>query len=357
MGIGSGGNYALAAARALLDGPLDAEAIVRKSLDIAADICVYTNRNVTDLKTPRMPSTTRHRRRRNDSMTDFSPREIVSELDRYIVGQNDAKRAVAIALRNRWRRLQLDEQTARGGAAEEHPDDRADRRRQDRDLAAAGEARRRAVPQGRGDQVHRGRLRRPRRRADRARPRRDRDRADARAQAQGRAGARPARRRGARARRAGRPGVEPGDARIASARSCAPASSTTRRSRSRCRPRRRRHADVRDSRHAGRADGRHLDRRHFRQAAAAAPRRGASRSAKSHEPADQRGIRQAARQRAAGAGIDPGGRAERHRVPRRDRQDRGARRPRRRRRLARRRAARPAAADRGHDGRRPSTAR
>ena len=40
-------------------------------------------------------------------MTDFSPREIVSELDRFIVGQNDAKRAVAIALRNRWRRLQL----------------------------------------------------------------------------------------------------------------------------------------------------------------------------------------------------------------------------------------------------------
>ena len=47
MGIGSGGNYALSAARALLDQPLDAEAIVRKSLDIAADICVYTNRNVT----------------------------------------------------------------------------------------------------------------------------------------------------------------------------------------------------------------------------------------------------------------------------------------------------------------------
>ncbi|RTL90662.1 MAG: AAA family ATPase, partial [Hyphomicrobiales bacterium] len=40
-------------------------------------------------------------------MADFSPREIVSELDRYIVGQSDAKRAVAIALRNRWRRLQL----------------------------------------------------------------------------------------------------------------------------------------------------------------------------------------------------------------------------------------------------------
>src|ERR671938_657853 len=41
-------------------------------------------------------------------MTTFSPREIVSELDRHIVGQNDAKRAVAIALRNRWRRQQLE---------------------------------------------------------------------------------------------------------------------------------------------------------------------------------------------------------------------------------------------------------
>ncbi|MCJ2027442.1 ATP-dependent protease ATPase subunit HslU [Methylobacterium sp. J-067] len=40
-------------------------------------------------------------------MTTFSPREIVSELDRFIVGQNEAKRAVAIALRNRWRRQQL----------------------------------------------------------------------------------------------------------------------------------------------------------------------------------------------------------------------------------------------------------
>ncbi|ALA17319.1 MULTISPECIES: ATP-dependent protease ATPase subunit HslU [Chelatococcus] len=41
-------------------------------------------------------------------MTNFSPREIVSELDRYIVGQKEAKRAVAIALRNRWRRQQLE---------------------------------------------------------------------------------------------------------------------------------------------------------------------------------------------------------------------------------------------------------
>ena len=46
MGIGSGGNYALAAGRALLSTDLDAEAIARRALDIAADICVYTNRNL-----------------------------------------------------------------------------------------------------------------------------------------------------------------------------------------------------------------------------------------------------------------------------------------------------------------------
>jgi len=43
-------------------------------------------------------------------MTAFSPREIVSELDRHIIGQRDAKRAVAIALRNRWRRQQLNDE-------------------------------------------------------------------------------------------------------------------------------------------------------------------------------------------------------------------------------------------------------
>lgn len=37
----------------------------------------------------------------------FSPRETVSELDKYIIGQDEAKKAVAIALRNRWRRMQL----------------------------------------------------------------------------------------------------------------------------------------------------------------------------------------------------------------------------------------------------------
>ncbi len=47
MGIGSGGNYALAAARALFDSDLDAEAIARKAMAIAAEICVYTNNNLT----------------------------------------------------------------------------------------------------------------------------------------------------------------------------------------------------------------------------------------------------------------------------------------------------------------------
>jgi ATP-dependent HslUV protease, peptidase subunit HslV len=46
MGIGSGGNYALAAARALLDTPASAEEIARKAMVIAAEICVYTNANI-----------------------------------------------------------------------------------------------------------------------------------------------------------------------------------------------------------------------------------------------------------------------------------------------------------------------
>jgi ATP-dependent HslUV protease subunit HslV len=46
MGIGSGGNYALCAARALIDTPLPAEEIARKAMAIAAEICVYTNTNV-----------------------------------------------------------------------------------------------------------------------------------------------------------------------------------------------------------------------------------------------------------------------------------------------------------------------
>ena len=46
MGIGSGGNYALAAAKALMDSPLGAEDVARKAMQIAAEICVYTNTNI-----------------------------------------------------------------------------------------------------------------------------------------------------------------------------------------------------------------------------------------------------------------------------------------------------------------------
>ena len=167
-------------------------------------------------------------------MTTFSPREIVSELDRYIVGQNDAKRAVAIALRNRWRRQQLEGAAARRGGAEEHLDDRPDGLRQDRDLAPSRQARGRALHQDRGDQIHGGRLCRPRRGADRARSRRDRHRPRE-------GGAPPP---GCRPRRisrrksvcsmpssARRPAPPPA---IRSAASCAPTNSTTRRSRSSC---------------------------------------------------------------------------------------------------------------------------
>jgi ATP-dependent HslUV protease ATP-binding subunit HslU len=44
----------------------------------------------------------------NDVMKNLTPTQTVSELDKFIIGQNDAKRAVAIALRNRWRRQQVE---------------------------------------------------------------------------------------------------------------------------------------------------------------------------------------------------------------------------------------------------------
>ena len=71
-------------------------------------------------------------------MSSMTPREIVHELDRHIIGQQDAKRAVAVALRNRWRRMQLDPRRRARGHAEEHPDDRPDRCGQDRDRAPPG---------------------------------------------------------------------------------------------------------------------------------------------------------------------------------------------------------------------------
>ena len=51
-----------------------------------------------------------HKKKQDSKVSALSPREIVSELDRYVIGQTNAKKAVAIALRNRWRRQALDEQ-------------------------------------------------------------------------------------------------------------------------------------------------------------------------------------------------------------------------------------------------------
>ena len=179
----------------------------------------------------------------------MTPREIVEELDKHIIGQNEAKRAVAIALRNRWRRMQMHRKPAQRDHAEEHPDDRPDRRRQDRDRAPAREARARAVHQGRGDEVHRGRLRRPRRRLDHPRPRRHGGEDDARGRDGEGAASRGRCSRGSRARRAAAATAvgwaslseqepaprEPRRGRN-SARCCAKASSTTARSRSTCAP-------------------------------------------------------------------------------------------------------------------------
>ena len=78
MAIGSGGNFALAAARAMFDSKLKPEEIAKKSLEIAAELCIYTNNNIIVEK---------------NQMTSFTPREIVSELDRFIVGQKTAKQA------------------------------------------------------------------------------------------------------------------------------------------------------------------------------------------------------------------------------------------------------------------------
>ena len=103
-------------------------------------------------------------------LDELTPREIVRELDKHVVGQADAKRAVAIALRNRIRRQKLAARNGRRGDAEEHPHDRPHGRGQDRTGAAPGAARQLAVPESGSQQVHRGGLCGPRRGIDDPRP-------------------------------------------------------------------------------------------------------------------------------------------------------------------------------------------
>jgi ATP-dependent protease HslVU (ClpYQ) ATPase subunit len=86
-------------------------------------------------------------------LDNLTPKEIVAELDRYIIGQDAAKRAVAVALRNRWRRQQLT------------PDLREEVAPKNiimigRNRAASRAAHRLTLSQGRSVQVHRGRIRR-----------------------------------------------------------------------------------------------------------------------------------------------------------------------------------------------------
>ena len=288
-------------------------------------------------------------------MTDFSPREIVSELDRFIIGQHDAKRAVAIALRNRWRRLQLDDKLRE----EVQPKNilmigptgvgKTEISRRLAKLAGAPFLKVEATKftevgyVGRDvEQIIRDLLEiaiaqtRERRRKDvsaRAQLHAEERVLDALVGANASASTKDAFRKRLRAGELNDKEIEIEVAAVAG------------------------HADVRDSRHAGRPDGRDLDRRHFRQARRRAHQDPAGHGRGILRGADRRGIRQAPRQRPGGAGIHQGGGEQRHRVPGRDRQDLRPRGPLRRRRVARGRAARPAAADRGHHASPPSTAR
>ena len=117
LAIGSGGSYALSAARALLADPRSRRAeIVQQRLEIAATSASTRTRTSPfwscDPADARpdidaiMPSKQHATSSRQARLDDLTPRQIVAELDRYIVGQEDAKKAVAIALRNRWRRQQ-----------------------------------------------------------------------------------------------------------------------------------------------------------------------------------------------------------------------------------------------------------
>ena len=194
VAIGSGGPYAHAAAAALLSSTdLGAEEIARRALLIAARLCIYTNDNITvetlelAAQAPAAPVTG------VTSAVAVEPGPDADPESRPRPGRG-GRRGDAPSCRGRAPARRIHHRPARGeaigrhraaqpgatpdaprghaqrGAAQEHPDDRTDRRRQDRDRAAGGAAHRVAVHQGGGDQVHRGRLRGPRRRVDPPRP-------------------------------------------------------------------------------------------------------------------------------------------------------------------------------------------
>ena len=287
----------------------------------------------------------------------MTPQEIVSELDRHIVGQHPAKRAVAIALRNRWRRQQVAEPMR----SEITPKNilmigptGVGKTEIARRLAQAG---RRAVHQGRGHQVHRSRLCRQGRRQHRARPGRSGGEAGARAQiVRKRALAEDAAEERVLDILVPPPRAEFG---IASGPSTDNTARQVMRKRlregSHERPRNRGRpgrcapgaGDPRPAGHGG--DGRAAegpvlaDGPGQAQDTQAEDRRGA-------EAAGRRRSRQAGQRRRhpqRGAGQRRG---QRHRLHRRDRQGGLAQRTRRRRGVAPGRAARPAAAGRGHVG-------
>ena len=134
--------------------PARARDIVERSLNIAADICIYTNRNLTieELCAAMSQMTPRARSSRSWTSTSSASRPPSARWPSRCATAGGASRC-AEPLRAR-------------DHAEEHHHDRPDRRRQDRDRPAPGAAGQGALRQGRGHQVHRGRLCRPRRRLD-----------------------------------------------------------------------------------------------------------------------------------------------------------------------------------------------
>ncbi len=263
-------------------------------------------------------------------MSQMTPREIVEELDKHIVGQGAAKRAVAIALRNRWRRRPGGCGPASRDHPEEHPDDRTHGRRKDRDRPAPGAPGEGPVHQGGGHEIHRSRLCRPRSRLDRPRSCRDLSENDPRARKSPRCAIVRARRR--RGPRAGHPvAARPSGLRRGqpAARQRHPATL----SKNAARGRARRAGDRdRSPRHAGRR-GDHGSPRHGGNDSSSCSRHvpePGRRQPHAHAQAEDQGGAQASSGRGSGQDDQRGGaqgprgrecRAKRHRVHRRDRQD------------------------------------